>query len=134
MFFPDCAAWKCDLWPRKWRSLSLIVTRSILSTLRTWCKGLRLACDSSYGNPRSNSYPLRRSDYFGTQRLLLRAIFAVAQILMRREVVEPRESEELLCSKNEISPSEEFCFFIIDKKHHSCDFDFSEDFFESPAL
>jgi len=46
-----------DLWPRKWRSLSLIVTVNIIdpedmvqgSGTRCW-----LARDSSYGNPRSN--------------------------------------------------------------------------------
>lgn len=67
------AARECDLWPRKWRSLSLIATRSILSTLRTRCKGVRLARDSSYGNPRSNLHP-HRSNFFGTRSAITRGL------------------------------------------------------------
>lgn len=63
---------KCDLWPRKWRSLSLIVIRSILSTLRTRCKAAELAmltrADSSYGNARSNRDTRSPFAFFGVIR------------------------------------------------------------------
>jgi len=112
------SAQKYDLRPRKWRSLSLIAIRSILST---WEHGAR-KYDSRVTVPMETCDRIRTHVSWTSSIVATRAISTVAQILTRWKAAKLCESEERRCSEgwDFIVGGISDCFLIINKREERC--------------
>lgn len=84
-------------------------------------KGVRLARDSSYGNPRSNPHP-RRSDVVGTRGAVARGLRSSTNIDAARGRETPRVWRTSVFRKRNFAVERiPDCPFAIDDERRSCD-------------